>query len=128
VPFYAGNMSTAAPPRAALLASRRLRRVGACGRARASAVVARAPQREVTSGPMASHTARRRAMRDRAVRRPWWPKCLPWSRVLTGGAKASRPGGRLATGDEDPTLEPRVAAAGNAELSHEHLVGVARER
>jgi hypothetical protein len=41
---------------------------------------------------------------------------------------ASRPGGLLATGDEDPTLEPRVATAGNAELSHEHLVGVARER
>jgi hypothetical protein len=62
------------------------------------------------------------------VRRPWWPKCLPWSRVLTGEAKASRPGGRLATGDEDPTPEPRIATAGNAGLSLEHLVGNARER
>jgi hypothetical protein len=66
-------------------------------------------------------------MRDRAVRRPWWPKCLPWPRVLTGEAKASRPGGRLETGDEDPTLEPRIVAAWNARHFLEHLVGDARK-
>jgi hypothetical protein len=52
---------------------------------------------------------------------------VPWSRVLTSKAKASRSGGHLATGDEDPTLAPRVAAAGNARLFREHLVGVVIE-
>jgi hypothetical protein len=50
-----------------------------------------------------------------------------WSHVLTSEAKASRSGGHLATGDEDPTPVLRVATAGNAGLSREHLVGISIE-
>jgi hypothetical protein len=40
--------------------------------------------------------------------------------------KPSRSGGRLATGGEDPTPAPRIAAAGNAGFSIENLVGNVR--
>jgi hypothetical protein len=61
-------------------------------------------------------------MGDRVVRRPCRPEWMPWPCVLTGEAKASRLGGRLATGDEDPTPEPCAAAAGSTGRFLEHLV------
>jgi hypothetical protein len=48
---------------------------------------------------------------------------MPWLHGLSGEVKASRPGGRLTTGDEDPTPAPRISAAGNGGLSIKHLVG-----
>jgi hypothetical protein len=60
----------------------------------------------------------RRVQRDHAVRRPWWPKCLPWLHGLSGEVKASHPGGRLTTGDEDPTPALRIATVGERRAFH----------
>jgi hypothetical protein len=46
---------------------------------------------------------------------------MPWPCVLAGEVKASRPGGCLAIGDEEPTPDPRTTATVCHGLFHEHL-------